>query len=220
MFDPVLMPPDHSAYPEGLKKFLEGKPSPHLSAIGNLDLLRNPAIALFCSTHCPDHLAHQTCVWVKKLRDAQIPTISGFHSPVEKACCRLLMQAPQPTPTIHCPARSLHNLRLSPLQKTAIEAQRLLLLSPFPASQKRATATLAERRNRLVDAIATSVFIAYATPGGKTEKLAQTLALRGKQIFTCDSPDTLNLRQHGAEIMDLDISSHNYCREQRPDSSH
>ena len=199
VFAPVQLQPEDSVYPGGLRRFLGGKSLPHLSAIGNLDLLQETAIALFCSADCPADLARQTYAIVKKLRDAQFPVISGFHSPIEKECLKLLMQGTQPL--IHCPARSLQTLRLSPDQKTTIEAKRLLLLSPFPASQKRATAVLAERRNRLVSAIATSVFIAYATPGGKTEKLAQAIADHPKPLFTFNSPDTQNLQQIGAEVV-------------------
>ncbi|MEL6383465.1 MAG: DNA-processing protein DprA [Cyanobacteria bacterium J06626_18] len=200
MFDLVQIAPTHTAYPDGLRQFLSEKSLPTLSAIGNLEILQSPAIALFCSTQCSDDLVHLTYDFIKRLRDTQVTVVSGFHSPVEKVCLKLLLQGTQPL--IHCPARSLHNLRFSPDQKTAIEAKRLLLLSPFPVSQRRATAALAERRNRLVGAITTGVFIAYATPGGKTEKLARAIAAQNKPLFTLNSPGTQNLQQAGAAAID------------------
>lgn len=199
MFEPVPIPSTPSAYSETLSKFLSQKPSLNLKAIGDLDILGKPAIALFCSTQCPEALARQTYILVEHLRDASIPVVSGFHSPVEKACLQLLMQGTQPI--IQCPARSLDTLRLSPNQKAAIKAKRLVLLSPFSASQKRATAALAERRNRLVAAIAVSVFIPYATPRGKTESLAQAIASQSKPLFTFQSSDTENLSQIGVQAI-------------------
>jgi hypothetical protein len=63
---------------------------------------------------------------------------------MEKECLRLLMRGTQPI--IHCPARSLDTLRFSQDQKAAIAANQLLLLWPFVANQKRATAARAEKR--------------------------------------------------------------------------
>ncbi len=218
MFDPVPIPPEHSAYPNALSQLLGKTSSLNLSAIGYLDMLRKPAIALFCSTKCPEHLIRHTYSFASKIRATHIPIIGGFHSSVEKECLKLLMIGTQPC--IHCPARSLHNLRLSQDQKTAIAAQRLLLLSYFPASQRRATAALAEQRNRLVETIATVVFIAYAAPGSKTEKLAKTIAAKNKPFFTFDSPDTQNLQQLGAVIVDVETELAMLLGNDRPLTPH
>jgi predicted Rossmann fold nucleotide-binding protein DprA/Smf involved in DNA uptake len=181
---------------------------PTLTAIGNLESLQQPAIALFCSVKCPGDLILQTYDLAQSLRDAQIPVISGFHSPMEKECLRLLMRGTQPI--IHCPARSLDTLRLSQDQKAAIAANQLLLLSPFVANQKRATAALADKRNQLVGTIATGVFIAYAAPGGKTEAFTQRLVHQGKPLFTFDSPDTQNLQSVSAKTVTPDTAASSF----------
>ena len=216
MFEPVSVSSEHLAYTRGLQEFLAPKLSSNLKAIGNLEILRQPAIALFCSNQCPEDLAQQTYALVKQLRKANIAVISGFHSPVEKVCLHLLLKGTQPI--IYCPARSLDTLRLPQDQKTAIEARRLLLLSPFPVSQKRATVALAVRRNRLVGAIATSVFIAYATPQGKTENLASAIARQSKAIFTFNSPDTVNLMQVGVTAMDVNTPHSKLLSDTKADS--
>ena len=118
---------------------------------------------------------------------------------MEKECLLLLMRGTQPI--IHCPARSLENIRLSPQQKTAIKARRLLLLAPFPAKQKRATAAQAEMRNRVVGEISSSVFIAYAASDSKTEAFARDLAAQGKPLLTFESPNTHNLVTLGARAV-------------------
>lgn len=191
--------PQHPAYPASLAKQWAPSDLPTLHAIGNLELLQQPAIALFCSVKCPGDLILKTYDLAQALRDAQVPVISGFHSPMEKECLRLLLRGTQPI--LHCPARSLHTMRLSQDQKAAIATKQLLLLSPFAAKQKRATAALADKRNQVVGAIARGVFIAYATPGGKTEAFAKYLTQQGKSLFTFESPETANLHSFSARAL-------------------
>ena len=191
MFVPVELSHKHLAYPTSLVEKWAQSTLPTLHAIGNVDILQQPAIALFCSVKCPGDLILQTYDLAQTLRDAEIPVISGFHSPMEKECLCLLLRGSQPI--IHCPARSLDNMRLSQAQKAAIAADRLLLLSPFPTKQRRATAALAQKRNQLVGAIAAAVFIAYAAPDGKTEAFAQVLAAKGTPLLTLESPHNANL---------------------------
>jgi len=50
-------------------------------------------------------------------------------------------------------------------------AGRLLLLSPFPARIRRATADLARQRNLFVAAMADEVCFVHAAPGGNLETL-------------------------------------------------
>jgi hypothetical protein len=83
---------------------------------------------------------------------------------VEKECLRILLCGPQPI--IICPARSLENLRLPADWKAPLAGGRLLILSCFPAAQRRATADLAARRNELVAALADDVWFAHIAPGG------------------------------------------------------
>jgi predicted Rossmann fold nucleotide-binding protein DprA/Smf involved in DNA uptake len=196
---PVYLTFDQPDYPAGLRAAFSPKPPTTLSILGDSALLHQPALALFCSVKCPGDLILKTYDLAQVLREAHIPVISGFHSAMEKECLRLLLRGTQPV--LHCPARSLEGMRLSPEQKHAIEAGQLLLLSTFPAPQRRATAALAEKRNGVVGAIALASFIAYATPGGKTEAMAQKLAENGKPLFTFESPNTENLLALGAKAI-------------------
>jgi predicted Rossmann fold nucleotide-binding protein DprA/Smf involved in DNA uptake len=196
---PVYLTSDHLTYPAGLRAaFTPGQP-PILSVLGDPALLHQPALALFCSVKCPGDLILKTYDLAQALREAHIPVISGFHSPMEKECLRLLLRGTPPI--LHCPARSLEGMRLGPEQKRTVGAGRLLLLSAFPASQRRATADLAEKRNGVVGAIALASFIAYAAPGGKTEAFAQKLSEQGKPLFTLESPNTENLLALGAKAV-------------------
>ena len=177
--------PNDSAYPVALTNCTAFKSPPTLSAIGNLSLMQKPAIALFCSIKCPGDLILKTYDLAQALRDAEIPVISGFHTPIEQDCLIILLRGTQSI--IHCPARSLQKIRLSPEQKQAIGEDRLLLISPFSASYPRVTAELAGKRNEMIGAIAQIIFIAYAAPNSKTLAFAQRLIEAGKSVGTFDS---------------------------------
>ena len=117
--------PEHPDYPPELKTCIAFKTSPTLTAIGNLSLLSKPTIALFCSIKCPGDLILKTYDLAQALRDAKIPVISGFHTPIEQDSFKILLRGTQPI--IQCPARSIHNIHLSPEQKQAMVENRLLL---------------------------------------------------------------------------------------------
>ncbi|MFM7427855.1 MAG: DNA-processing protein DprA [Elainella sp.] len=174
--------PNAENYPAVLKARTDGKSPPVLTALGNLSLLQRPALALLCSHTCPGEWATQARDLVPRLQNLDFVLISGFHTGVEQDWLHLLLNST--ASVIHCPARSLHAFHLSPQQTQALQAQRLLMLSPFPTSARRATVQLAARRNALVTALATAALVAYAAPDGRTAALAQQLIQLGKPVFT------------------------------------
>lgn len=160
---------------------------PLVTDLGNLEILKTPSIALFCSTKCPGDLILKTydlaCAW----RDTQQTVIGGFHSPMEKECLQLLLRATQPV--IICPARFLTGMRLPREWRQPLENGRLLLLSSFAHSQRRVSAGLAQQRNEFVAALADQIFIDYAAPGSKTEGFVHPLLTRGKPVWTFPGAD-------------------------------
>lgn len=189
-------------YPAPLKICRAFKSALILNAIGDVNLLRNPAIALFCSKQCSGDLILKTYDLAQSLRDAKIPVISGFHTLIEQDCLKILLRGTQPI--IHCPARSLHKMRLSPEQKQAMVENRLLLISPFSASYPRVTAELAGKRNEMIGAIAHTIFIAYAAPDSKTLTFAQRLIAAGKSVLTFDSSINPLLQAQGIVGLGID----------------
>ena len=133
------------------------------------------------------------------MRDAGVPVIGGFQTPMERECLRLLLRGDQPV--VVCPARSMDNMRIPRGWRPALDDGRLLVLSPFPATILRPTAKLAAQRNDLVAELAEQVFIAHAAPGGKTEAFARRLAESGKPLLTLDSPANENLVGMGASTV-------------------
>ena len=174
---------------------------PKFKSKGNLRLLEEPLTALFCSARCPGDLILLTYDLARYLRDAGVPVIGGFQTPMEKECLRLLLRGTQPV--VICPARSIENMRIPADWRPALEEGRLLVLSPFPPHQRRPTAKAAEQRNDLVADLAHRVFVTHAAPGGKTEAFTRQLAATGKPILTVDSPANANLLILGAKVVNL-----------------
>jgi len=135
--------------------------------LGNPHLLNLPKTALFASTKCPGSVILPTYDQATRWREEGRCVISGFHSPVEKECLRILLRGTQPI--ILCPARNLPS-RLPREWRAPVSEGRMLILSPFAANESRVTADLADRRNKYVSSIADEVWIAHASHGGKLQK--------------------------------------------------
>ena len=174
---------------------------PQFKSKGNVRLLEERLTALFCSQRCPGDLILKTYDLARAMRDARVPVIGGFQTPMEKECLRLLLRGSQPV--VICPARGIDNMRVPREWHPALNDGRLLILSPFPAKVRRPTAELAAQRNDLVADLAHRVFIAHAAPGGKTEAFARKLAPLGKPLLTLDGLTNENLVEMGARTVQL-----------------
>ena len=169
---PILLNATDARYPARL---VAGT-MPQLSAFGNLNLLALPKTALFCSARCPGHAIVAAYDQAARWRDAGRCIISGFHSPVEKECLRILLRGSQAI--IICPARSLEKMRLTADWQKPLADGRLLILSCFSGNEHRITSTLAARRNEFVAALADEVWFAHVAPGGQMQRVAQKIAAR------------------------------------------
>jgi predicted Rossmann fold nucleotide-binding protein DprA/Smf involved in DNA uptake len=185
MTPPILIKASDARYPSQLGQRLSRSAPASLVALGNLDLLALPKTAIFCSARCPGKVILSTYDQAAKWRDTGRCVISGFHSPVEKECLRILLRGSQPI--IICPARSLPQVLPSDWKKS-LAAGRLLILSAFAATANRITTELAARRNEIVAALADDIFIAHATAGGHLETLTRRLRAWGIPLHTSSSP--------------------------------
>lgn len=170
-------------------------PCSQIWALGNLDMLTMPLLAFFCATRCPGNVILRTYDLALVLREAGVPVIGGFHTPMEKECLEVLLRGQQPV--VICPARNIERLRLPLSWRKPYDAGRLLVLSPFAAHQRRPTTESAEYRNRFVATLATHNFVAYAGPGSKTALLCRELVAQHRQVYTLDFPENAHLVQRG-----------------------
>lgn len=169
-------------YPARLRERLGAAAPSALTALGNLGLLALPKTALFCSARCPGDAVLRAHDQAARWCDEDRCVISGFHSPVEKECLRILLRGD--APVILCPARGLLQ-RLPAPWAIAVASGRMLILSFCNEDERRVTTALSARRNELVAALADEVCMVHAAFGGNLESLAPRLRAWGIRL---DSP--------------------------------
>lgn len=188
-------------YPAALH-FLGDNSPKTLAALGNADLLKVKALGLFCSVKCSGNIILKTYDLACALRDAEVPVIGGFHSPMEKECLSLLLRGAQPV--IIYAARSIERMRLPSEWHKPVDNGRLLLVSAFGSARRRVTTDLAQQRNRVVAAMADRIFVAHAAPGSKTERFCKEIFTWGKPLLTLESEENSHLIRLGARPIHKD----------------
>ena len=190
---------------------------PQGAHLGNLLLLKERLTALFCSSRCPGDLILKTYDIARAMRDAGVPVVGGFQTPMEKECLRLLLRGSQPV--VICPARGIENMRIPRDWRPALDAGRLLIISPFSNAYRRPTLKLAAERNRIVASFAKCIFITHATPNGNLETLARELATTGKFLLTLPSSANANLLALGAQAVKPEQAADSILRRNASDSN-
>jgi predicted Rossmann fold nucleotide-binding protein DprA/Smf involved in DNA uptake len=173
-----------------------------LHGVGNCEISHSSSLGLICSVQCPGCIVIKTFDAIRELRDAGIVVAGGFHSPMERECLDFLLRGEQLI--IVCSAKGLGQPRLPATWRTAIDAGRLLLVTPFADSVRRTTKAQAQTRNEFVAAMSTAVLIPHASPGGKAEAIARDVVNKGKPLFTFDDTENQTLIQLGAKPYDID----------------
>lgn len=167
--------------------------------MGSATILDRPKIALFCSVKCPGKLILDTYDLAKQFRERGVTIISGFHSPMEEECLRILLRSPHPV--VWCLARGMFKrIPSKPIDcRAAVADGRLLIVSPFKDNVRRVTAKTAVARNRVVADLAAAVVVAHAALGSKIETLALELLAAGKPLYTFDHPANAVILGQGAK---------------------
>src|SRR5205807_2510306 len=108
-FEVVAVTRADSDWPTQLTKRLGSAAPATLKALGNVGLLRNRKVALFCSARTPGGAILRAHDAARQMRDEGVTVIGGFHSPIEKECLRILLRGTQPI--IVCPGRAIEAMR-------------------------------------------------------------------------------------------------------------
>ncbi len=62
-----------------------------IASVGNVDLIRQEKLALFCSSKCPGRLLRQTYDLMQKLRRSEKSIVGGSDTPMEKECLTTIL---------------------------------------------------------------------------------------------------------------------------------
>ncbi len=171
--DVIAFTRSHDQWPRQLEERLDTSAPARLWAIGNFAVLAERKVGLFCSVRCPGDAILRAYDAARQFRDDGETVVSGFHSPVEKECLRLLLRGNQPI--IICLARAMEKIRLPSEWRRVLDNGRLLLLSPFEKRPRRPTTESSQQRNELVAALADDVLIIHAEPGGSIERILESV---------------------------------------------
>ena len=139
-----------------------------VSSLGNTKLLKLHKTAFLCSREIPASVVLKCYDWAIEQRGQGKCVISGFHSKIEKNVFHYLLAGTQPV--IMALARGMKE-KIDTDLKAAVDAGRLLLVTPFENSIKRVTEETAERRNRFMIELADEIVVGYASKGGMLERL-------------------------------------------------
>lgn len=172
-----------------------------ISALGNLDILNQRKLAIFCSAECPAELVLQTRDLMGKALGSKLTLVSGFHSPGERESLSVFLRGNQPV--IICPARSLAKMRIRTEYKRPLDEGRLLFLSFFRSHRHRSDIHMALSRNRFVAAMADKILVLYAAPTSKTETFCREILEWKKPLFTLASDLNQNLMALGAKPLNV-----------------
>jgi predicted Rossmann fold nucleotide-binding protein DprA/Smf involved in DNA uptake len=151
-------------------KLVRSHLSQNSSCYGNEHLLSMPLVAFFSSFKCSAEKILATYEQCKKWSTERQPIISGFHSPVEKECLRILLR--KKSPVIISPARGLWKRNPRGWQD-AIQENRLLIVSIFPREFTWMNSDRAMQRNRFICDVVDEITVSYLLKDGKMERFFQ-----------------------------------------------
>jgi len=193
----MIVDTNHSCYPARCRARLGLGAPASLAVRGSPHVLCESLTALLCSRRCPGALILQAHDLAQQWREAGTPVVSGFQSPVERECLRVLLRGTGPL--VMCLARKLLT-RVPAELREAINADRLALVTPFVDGPRRPDARMTAHRNRLVAALAERIVVIHASPGGMVERLCGEAVNWGVPVVAPDHPGSEHLTALGVEL--------------------
>jgi predicted Rossmann fold nucleotide-binding protein DprA/Smf involved in DNA uptake len=139
--------------------------------LGNETLLSHPKTAFLCSRKVPEAAVLKCYDWAMKQRERGVCVMSGFHSQIEKDVLHYLLKGTQPVIVVL--ARGLKR-KPDAIFTAPLAAGRLLILTPFPVTEKRVTKKTAAIRNQFMSLLADTIVVGFASDGGGLSAMIKT----------------------------------------------
>ena len=190
------------AYPQRIERCLGLDAPDQLIAYGETGVARLPLLAIFASIRTPASLVLKGLDAARTFRAAAISVVGGFQSPLEHEMLRLLLRGSQPLAV--CSARRIEGMRIPRSWRPALTSHRMLILGAGGIRWRRATVRTAAYRNRLVSALAESIFVVHAHPGSRTFRTVAEALEWGRTVYCFEHSGNRDLQLLGAQpVADL-----------------
>lgn len=154
------------------------------SYLGNIDLLKQPLVAFFCSRRYAPKAVLASYDWATAQRDKVV--ISTFHSPLEKDVLEFLLKNKRPIIYV-LPARMYK--RVPERFKEALDAGRLLFVSLQPDNQYRYSQHNADQAIQYIIESTSEIVFGSIAPGSHSERIYQSLDQSTKKTLVLCPPN-------------------------------
>jgi hypothetical protein len=143
---------------------------------GNTELLKRSKTAFLCIRKVPAGIILKSYDWAKQQREAGNCIVCSNHSPIEKDVFEILLKGKQPLILV-LPRGLKKHWEMEILE--AVQANRLLIVSPFDSTVTRITRETAQVKNETVISLAEKIVVGYIEKGGQLEQL-----MKGREYKT------------------------------------
>lgn len=154
-------------------------------SLGNKRLLKLHKTAFLCSMLSPLETKEAIDDWAKKTDIERNVVLCGNHSDMEQYLFDLLLR--NKIPTILFIAESLHD-RWDDKIKSALEEERLLIVTHCDSDVHFTTRKSADDRNRLMLEMADDTIVGYCSENGKIQR--QIMGMDNVRILTKKEPES------------------------------
>jgi len=176
---PVMLRESDVSYPKKINECgLRGLR--YLHAIGNLDILDLPAVAIIGSRKCSDKGIELASKIAATISQAGIAIVSGYARGIDTAAHLGALQCDGFT--VFVLPFGIYHFRIKRELRAFSDVSKFLALSQFPAKQ-RWFASAAMQRNRLICALADAIVVIEAGETGGTVEGARAAKELGKRIY-------------------------------------
>jgi hypothetical protein len=172
----------------------------YFSYLGEISLLQQPMLAVFCSHDCPGTLMLKAFDFARNLSTETWVLIGGFHSQVEKDV--LLIWLKSGGRAVICLARWVEkfytarnsktkkkqsrNPDIDELYKIALRESHLLYFSPFNNNQMKVDSNSAYQRDKFIAGLSEKVLFIFASQNGTKETLAYDFVKQNEGVYAID----------------------------------
>ncbi len=168
--------------------------------VGNVELLSQKKLAVFCSRTVPETIKPAAERLFKALVQIPLSLAGGWQAPLEKQLFNTFALNPPTGHFIYYLAKDISTFRANFLQESLLKEKRLLVIAP-QLKQKRPTQKLVTARDSLLFEQVSRILFLFIEEAGRLEQYLAELSVRKYQLYILDHP--LNKKFIGDDIVPL-----------------